>query len=101
MSKTNPEPWPSTKALSVYNVLRFRETQSLSLPEVLAYLREHWDPDYPEAWVRDGAEWLQSRGFASLTNDSVTAVLLAGSNRPARLVRADNDASLRLQGPTP
>jgi hypothetical protein len=88
-------PWPSTKALSLYNVLVFKEVTSIALPDALQYLRDKWDPDYPESWVIEGASWLAERGFVELSNGTMTTRFVNGS-RPRRVKRAQSDRELQV-----
>lgn len=89
------EPWPSTKALSVYNVLRLRESTVVLIRDILPYLREHFDASYPQAWVDDGVQWLIEKGFVTSNGVFLSAKYMNQRGIPARLVRASGDAELR------
>ncbi len=57
------EIYPSTKALSAYNLLSLAR-KDLSVSEIVAGLQEHFDPAVDEAWVTEGVSFLLERGFA-------------------------------------
>jgi hypothetical protein len=58
----HPGSYPSTDALSVYNVLSLLG-RDLSDGEILAYLREHFDEAFPESALVTGIDFLVARGF--------------------------------------
>ena len=89
--------WPSTRALSVYNVLRLKkETPFVTLDDVLVCLRDFFDPGYREDWVIEGAAWLQKRGFIASTGGQICASHRDRSGVPIKLVRTEGDAELAL-----
>lgn len=55
--------YPSTKALSVYNMLSLAR-QDLTAAEVLGGLQEHFDPNLDDAFVAEGVSFLLAKGFA-------------------------------------
>jgi hypothetical protein len=57
------EIYPSTKALSVYNMLSLAR-RDLTQVEVLEALQEHWDPALTLEWVAEGVTFLVANGFA-------------------------------------
>lgn len=92
------EPWPSTKALSVYNVLRLNKRALMLLADVHDYLRSEWDPKYPQSWTLQGAEWLAEKGFVALDASGVIAATnVANDGTPRRLVRHNDDSDLRFE----
>lgn len=90
------EPWLSTKALSVYNVLRALKRGIVPMGDAVSYLREWFDPRYPELWVTQGAEYLFEHGFASISCGTVIATRTDGAGVPVLVVRCNNDADLRF-----
>lgn len=94
---TSDEPWPATKALSVYNVLRMNRRAEMPLSEVLDYLREWFDPRYPEAWVGHGVQQLVAWGFVNMRQPNrIRAASLDGNGQPLRLKRHAEDSELRF-----
>lgn len=91
-----PEPWPSTKAFTVYNVLRLRGTKTMAIPHVTEYLREVWDPAYPSDWVSEGATWLIERGFMRWEGELLAVNVFDANGKIAKLARANGDADLRI-----
>lgn len=57
------EIYPSTKALSIYNMLSLVR-QDLARAEVLERLQEAAFPDADDAWITDGVGYLLANGFA-------------------------------------
>jgi hypothetical protein len=87
------EPWPSTKALSVYNALSLAR-RDMTRAGILEYLREAWDPDVPADFVATGVDFLLERGFVREEDGAVVPRERRpnGFCRPLR--RIDGDANL-------
>ncbi len=93
---TEPTPWPSTKALSVYNTLRFKGAPTLETSAILLCLRQHSDPEYPEDWVFEGIEFLAAKGLVSFTGERVQALQLNERGLPAYVVKTADESDLEL-----
>ena len=63
--------YPSTKGLSVYNMISLRR-KDLSVAEIVADLREHFDPEITEQYVTDGVAFLTARSLATEVDGVVT-----------------------------
>jgi len=94
--KQNVQPWPSAKALTVFNVLKLRGTKTMTVPQVLEYLREHWDPEYSAEWVSDGVAWLVGRGFLRWQGEQIEVAAFAPNGRIANLVKSPDESDLVL-----
>lgn len=91
------EPWPASKALTVYNVLRLREVVAMPIRDITPYLREHFDPKYPQEWVMQGIEWLVEKKLVSSNGIFISATNLTPQGKPAKVVRSKNtDADLSM-----
>jgi hypothetical protein len=83
------EHWPSTKALSVFNVLRITR-RGMTPAELVGNLqRAMGDPDVNEEYVVTGIGFLVARGYAEMVGPVVVANALIGE-----LVRTDEDREL-------
>lgn len=62
--------WPSSKGLSVWNMLSV-EGRDLTAPEILALLRKHWSQRIDRLWVEAGIEFLARRGMVTCEGEIV------------------------------
>ena len=79
--------WPSTRALSVYNALRFNN-RPMAPAEICEFLCDEWDDTIDGEYVKHGIAFLLARGFVRLDGAMVAPTL------KRRLVRANDDAEL-------
>lgn len=91
-----PDHWPSTKALSVYNVLVVCNSNALPLTHVLRFLERKHLPSYDAEDVQQGVDFLVSKGLAKSDGTVISAAHIAGPGSPVRLRRANQDADLEL-----
>jgi hypothetical protein len=82
------EHWPSTKGLSVHNVLRTAHRE-MTPAEITAFLQRAFDPRVDAEYVETGIKFLLERGFATLVGPLVVANRAYGE-----LVRIDGDREL-------
>lgn len=88
--------WPSTKGLSVYNALS-QGMRDMAHDEILAYLRDIWDPHMEPQYVHDGIAFLVSRDFVKI-DGPVVRLKERGPNRKGKiLVRANDDRDLVMK----
>lgn len=97
--------WPSTKALSVYNVLVVKKTNAFPLTRVIALLQKNHLPAYDAEDVQQGVDFLVERGLAKVEGGALVATHSRGPGKPVRLKRKpgrapdgtrDPDADLQL-----
>lgn len=85
--------YPSTKALSVYNALSL-SGRDMTPAEVLAYLRDHWDPKVTPEYVAEGAAYLIERKMAHEIEGVLIAPRLPNSRKTKPVKRANDDRDL-------
>lgn len=89
------ELYPSTKALSVYNMLSLAR-QDVDRAAILASLQEHWDPKTDEAFVAEGTAFLVEHGFVVETEGKLApARPRAPDGKAWPLRRSKSDTELR------
>lgn len=89
------EIYPSTKALSVYNMLSLCR-QDLSRGEVLSRIQEASYPDADAAWIDEGVAFLLKRGFVVEGDGKLApARPRAQDGKAWPLRRANEDRDLR------
>lgn len=90
------EDWPSTKALSVYNVLVARKTNAFPITRIIAFLQKNHLPRYDANDVAEGIAFLKERALVRDDGSILFASHSAGPCHPIRLMRTNNDADLAL-----
>lgn len=88
----NCEHWPSTKALSVYNVLVVAKSNALPLTHVIAFMQKNHLPTYDAEDVAAGVAFLEQRGLARSDGTILSATHSAGPHKPIRLKRVPGTA---------
>ncbi len=89
------EIYPSTKALSAYNMLSLAR-RDLTPAEILEGLQEHWDPALDASWVTEGVGFLVANGFVAEQDGKVVpARPRAPDGKIWPLRRADENRALR------
>lgn len=89
------ELYPSTKALSAYNMLSLAR-KDLSVSEIVEGLQSHFDPAVDEAWVAEGVAFLVANGFAlELDGKVAPARPRAPDGKAWPLQRANENRDLR------
>jgi len=83
--------YPSTKALSVFNVLA-GAGRPLARAEVLWWLRQNWDPKLADDYANKGAEYLLAKKFVTESDGKLSVPSVGG--KPRKLKRANQDRDL-------
>lgn len=90
------EIYPSTKALSAYNMLSMSR-KDLSVAELVDELQEHFDPEVDAVWVAEGVAFLVANGFAVERDGKVAPVRpRAPDGKAWPLRRANENKELRF-----
>lgn len=86
---SDPGLYPSTFALSVFNVLVARKFVPVSLTDALGVLRDLWKADLTSEQLAAGVEFLRERGFVRLDDEGRLV-----PERRSRLIRTDQNRDL-------
>lgn len=89
---TPDDSWPSTKALSVYNALSLAGAD-MTANELVAFLRECFDPRIGPEYVAEGIAFLNRKRFAVMDGQTVV-IQRSPQGRGRKLMRINEDADL-------